>query len=155
MWCAICKAAGPDVAASAHLGYVSAGRPGMIGDLSGYSYAKRGASPLRLPACRAGQQCVSPPSCRPGPQSSRSGQCFPRSRTKRPSQEGPPPLVLSYCCFLSWRLLRHQFENRDVRLVSHQLLGVGGDHAPTNARQGLAVVVAVPGLARLCCSTIG
>ena len=34
--------------------------------------------------------------------------------------------MLSYCCFLSWRLLRHQFENRDVRLVSHQLLGVGG-----------------------------
>ena len=115
---------------------ISAGRAGMIGDLSGYSYAKRGASPLRLPACRAGQQCVSPPSCRPGPQSSRSGQCFPRSRTKRPSQEGPPPLVLSYCCFLSWRLLRHQFENRDVRLVSHQLLGVG-DHA--TRRQGRTV----------------
>ena len=132
----LARLTGPDVAASAHLGYVSAGRAGMIGDLSGYSYAKRGASPLRLPACRAGQQCVSPPSCRPGPQSSRSGQCFPRSRTKRPSQEGPPPLVLSYCCFLSWRLLRHQFENRDVRLVSHQLLGVG-DHA--TRRQGRAV----------------
>jgi len=34
-----------------------------------------------------------------------------------------------------------------VGLVSRQLLGVG-DHAPTTARQGLAVVVAVPGLAR-------
>ena len=106
------------------------------GSFRSYSHAKRGASPLRLPACRAGQQCVSPPNCRPGPRSSRSGQCFPRSRTKRPSQEGPPPLVLSYCCFLSWRLLRHQFENRDVRLVSHQLLGVG-DHA--TRRQGRAV----------------
>jgi hypothetical protein len=37
--------------------------------------------------------------------------------------------VLSCCCFLSWRLLRHQFENRDARLVCHKLLGVG-DHAP-------------------------
>src|SRR3954466_11404750 len=74
------------------------------------------------------------------------GQCFPRSRTKRPGQEGPPPLVLSCCCFLSWRLLRHEFENRDLRLVCHQLLGVGG-HA-TNARQ-LAVVAAVPGPARI------
>jgi hypothetical protein len=34
-----------------------------------------------------------------------------------------------------------------VGLVSRQLLGVG-DHAPTTARQGLAVVVAVPGLVR-------
>ena len=55
--------------------------------------------------------------------------------------------MLSCCCFLSWRVLRHQFENRDVGLVSRQLLGVG-DHAPTTARQGLAVVLAVPGLAR-------
>ena len=71
------------------------------------------------------------------------GQCFPEAE-----QGGQgPPLVLSCCCFLSWRLLRHQFENRDVRLVCHQLLGVG-DHAPTTARQGLAVVVAVPGLVR-------
>ena len=99
------------------------------GSFHSSSHAKRGASPLRLPACRAGQQCVSPPNCRPGPRSSRSGQCFPRSRTKRPGQEGQPPLVLSCCCFLSWRLRRHQFENRDVRLVCHQRLGVG-DHAP-------------------------
>jgi len=90
-----------------------------------YSDTRRGASPLRLPACRAGQQCVSPPNCRPGPRSSRSGQCFPEAE-----QGGQgPPLVLSCCCFLSWRLLRHRFENRDVRLVCHQLLGVG-DHAP-------------------------
>ena len=90
-----------------------------------YSHARRGASALRLPACRAGQQCVSPPSCRPGPRSSRLGQCFPEAE-----QGGQgPPLVLSCCCFLSWRLRRHQFENRDVRLVCHQRLGVG-DHAP-------------------------
>ena len=95
------------------------------GSFHSYSHAKRGASPLRLPACRAGQQCVSPPSCRPGPQSSRSGSVFPRAEQ---SGQGPP-LVLSCCCFLSWRLLRHQFENRDVRLVCHQLLAVG-DHAP-------------------------
>ena len=95
------------------------------GSFHSYSHAKRGASALRLPACRAGQQCVSPPSCRPGPRSSRLGQCFPEAE-----QGGQgPPLVLSCCCFLSWRLLRHQFENRDVRLVCHQRLGVG-DHAP-------------------------
>jgi len=34
-----------------------------------------------------------------------------------------------------------------VGLVSRQLFGVG-DHAPTTARQGLAVVLAVPGLVR-------
>ena len=101
---------------------------GCSGIFPGYSDAKRGASPLRLPACRAGQQCVSPPNCRPGPRSSRSGQCFPEAE-QGGQAEGPPPLVLSCCCFLSWRLLRHQFENRDVRLVCHQLLGVG-DHAP-------------------------
>jgi hypothetical protein len=90
-----------------------------------YSHAKRGASSLRLPACRAGQQCVSPPNCRPGPRSSRSGQCFPEAE-----QGGQGPrLVLSCCCFLSWRVVHLQFENRDVRLVCHQLLGVG-DHAP-------------------------
>ena len=31
------------------------------GSFHSSSHAKRGASPLRLPACRAGQQCVSPP----------------------------------------------------------------------------------------------
>jgi len=59
------------------------------GSFRSYSHAKRGASPLRLPACRAGQQCVSPPNCRPGPRSSRSGQCFPKPnkapRPRRPA----------------------------------------------------------------------
>jgi hypothetical protein len=119
------------------------------GSFHSYSHAKRGASPLRLPACRAGQQCVSPPNRRPGPRSSRSGQCFPEAEQ---SGQGPP-LVLSCCCFLSWRLLRHQFENRDVRLVCHQLLGVG-DHAPRTsgrARRGGSRAWS----ARICCPVFG
>jgi len=107
----LARRTGPDVSASSDLGCASAGRAAMLGVFPGYSDARRGASPLRLPACRAGQQCVSPPNCRPGPRSSRSGQCFPEAE-----QGGQgPPLVLSCCCFLSWRLLRHRFENRDGR----------------------------------------
>ena len=67
------------------LGYASGWPRGDArGSFHSYSDARRGASPLRLPACRAGQQCVSPSSCRPGPRSSRSGSVFPRSRTRRP-----------------------------------------------------------------------
>jgi hypothetical protein len=95
------------------------------GSFHNYSHARRGASPLRLPACRAGQGYVSPPNCRPGPRSSRSGSVFPEAEH---GVQGPP-LVLSRCCFLSWQFVHHRFENRDVRLVCHQLLGVG-DHAP-------------------------
>jgi hypothetical protein len=110
--------------------------------------AKRGASPLRLPACRAGQQCVSPPNCRPGPRSSRSGQCFPEAE-----QGGQGPrLVLSCCCFLSWRVVHLQFENRDVRLVCHQLLGVG-DHAPR--MPGRACGGSRAWSARICCPVFG
>ena len=66
-----------------------AGRPGDAwGFFRSYSDARRGASPLRLPACRAGQQCVSPPSCRPGPQSSRSGQCSPEAEQSGQAKKG-------------------------------------------------------------------
>ena len=120
----LARRTGPDVWASSHLGCASAGRAAMLGVFPGYSDARRGASPLRLPACRAGQQCVPPPNCRPGPRSGRLGSVFPEAE-----QGGHgPPLLLSCCCFLSWRLLRQGFENQDVRLVC-QLLGVG-DHGP-------------------------
>ena len=70
----------------------------------------------------------------------------PRSRTKRPGRVGPPPLVLlSYLLLLLfWPVLRHQFENRDVR-SSATSSSASSATMPTNARPGLAVV-AVPGL---------
>jgi hypothetical protein len=77
----LARRTGPDVSSRLCIGWP---RGDARGSFHSYSHAKRGASPLRLPACRAGQQCFSPPSCRPGPQSSRSGSVFPRSRTKRP-----------------------------------------------------------------------
>jgi hypothetical protein len=57
--------------------------------------------------------------------------------------------VLIFAASFSWRLLRHQFDNRDFRLVSHQLLGVVGDHAQECEGQCRAVVVALPGLQEL------
>lgn len=61
------------------------------------------------------------------------------------------PLAISVLILAASSLgdsLRHQFENRDFRLVSHQLLGVVGDHAPGIQGQCRAVVVAVPDLAK-------
>ena len=80
----------------------------------------------------------------------------PRSRTKRPGPEGPPPLVLlSYLLLLLfWPVLRHQFENRDVR-SSATSSSASSATMPHERQAGLAVVVAVPGPARFCCPVIG
>ena len=80
----------------------------------------------------------------------------PRSRTKRPEREGPPPLVLlSYLLLLLfWPVLRHQFENRDVR-SSATSSSASSATMPTNARPGLAVVDRARSGARLCCPIIG
>jgi len=75
-----------------------------------------------------------PPDCRRGPHSSQSGQCFPKpnkaAKARRPAATRALILLLPLVA-----TSRHQFDKRDVRVVGHQFLGVGGDHAPTNARQ--------------------
>ena len=112
------------------------------GSFHSYSDARRGASPLRFPACRAGQQCVSPSNCRPGPRSSRSGSVFPRSRTTRPPRRAA-----------ATRALIAAASSRGDSCVTDSRTGTSGSSAtsssacrrpcPTNARQGRAVVVAI------------
>ena len=102
------------------------------GSFHSYSHAKRGASPLRLPACRAGQQCVSPPSCRPGPQSSRSGSVFPPSRTKRPRPATRALMLLLPLVATPASPIREP--GRPARLPPAPR---GRRPCPTNAKQGL------------------
>ena len=130
------------------LGYASAGRAAILGIFLTAIPTQTGSLALRLPACRAGQQYLSPPNCRPGPQSSRSGECFPK-----PNKAARPATRLSCCCFRSWRLV-----------VTDSRTGTSGSSATSSSRSatmpherqaGLAVVVAMPGPTRICCPVIG
>jgi hypothetical protein len=109
------------------------------GSFHSYSHAKRGASPLRLPACRAGQQCVSPPNRRPGPRSSRWGSVFPEAEQAAKARHSCSHAAASSrgdCC------------------VTNSRTGTSGSSAtsssasatmPHERQAGPAVVVAVPG----------
>jgi len=142
MWCAICKAAshvgpGPDVSASAHLGYASAGRAAMLGDLPQLFRDKTGSLATETPRLPGRSAVCLPPDCRRGPHSSQSGQCFPK-----PNKAAQASHSCSHAAASS----------RGDCCVTNSRTGTSGSSAtsssawrpcPTNARQGRGLVVAV------------
>ena len=97
-----------------------------------YSHAKRGASPLRLP-----------------PAGLVSSELRRLTAVLARNQAWPAATRALMLLLPLVGTCGHPFENRDFRLVSHQLLGVADDRAH-ECKGG-----AMPGLTRLCCSVIG